>query len=92
MAKKDWAEASRLIGQAERLDPNAPAVKAARADLVVARNAAAAQAQAFINAARAAIAQKNWPAAERAVADAEAADPHNVAVRQVKAELKAARL
>jgi len=91
MARKDWPAADGLIRRAEGLDPNAPAVKAVRADFVAARNAAAAQAQAFINVARAAIARKDWVAADRAVADAERADPQSAAVRQVKADLAAAK-
>ena len=88
VAKKDWAEANRLILEAEALDRAAPAVVAARKSLDARRLEAQRSAQKFIADGEAAVKAKDWPKAEKAAADAEAADPLNPAVQAAVRKLK----
>jgi hypothetical protein len=88
IAKKNWPEAAKEIVKAEAIDAKSPAVIAARKRLEDARQAAAQEAKKFIAAGEAATKAKNWPAAEKAAADAAAADPFDPAVQ---AEVKKLR-
>jgi hypothetical protein len=95
IAKKDWAEANRLVVRAEAINRADPAVVAARRNLDARRTDALRTARKFIADADAAVRAKNWPAADKAVADAEAADPLNLLVqgdiRRLKAAIAAGR-
>ncbi|MGE4012044.1 MAG: hypothetical protein AB7G15_07915, partial [Alphaproteobacteria bacterium] len=91
MTRRDWPTADRFVIDAERTDPNAPNVRSLRADLNNQRNIAGTQATNFINAARAAMIRRDWPTADRAAASADAADPFNPNVQQLKRDLAAAK-
>ena len=90
MAKKDWAEANRLIVRAEAINRADPAVVAARKNLDAKRFDALRTAKRFVAEADAAVRAKDWPKAEKAVADAETSDPLNPVVQADVRRLKAA--
>lgn len=99
LAKKDIAGAERLVADAEKLDKDAPAVKAVRADLDRAKRDAAGDGEKgkadriakLVADARAALAKKDLTAAERLVADAEKLDKDAPAVKAVRADLETAK-
>lgn len=89
--RKDWTAADRLIGQAERREPNNPDVRRARSDLTAIRELAGRQAGGQLALARSMIAQKNWHWADIHLKNAASVDPQNAGIAQVRAELAAAK-
>jgi hypothetical protein len=97
IARKDWIAAERFVADAEKIDKDAPPVKAIRADFERAKRDAsnaddnAQRIAKLVADARAALAKKDLAAAERAVADAEKLDKDAPAVKAVRADLDAAK-
>jgi hypothetical protein len=97
LQRKDLAASERAVSEAEKLDRDAPAVKAVRADLDKAKRDAggdrekAERVRKLVADARAALQRKDLAAAERAVSEAEKLDRDAAAVKAVRAELDAAK-
>lgn len=91
LQRKDLPAAERAVVEAEKLDRNAPTVKAARADLDKAKREVAERVQKLVADARAALQRRDLAAAERAVAEAEKLDRDAAPVKAVRADLEAAK-
>ena len=96
IARGDFAAAERLVGEAERIDANAPEVIALRRDLRAAEQRQGSRPQdgrvtVLVTAARAAIALGDLAAADRALDQAEQVDPRDPAVIQARADFRAAQ-
>jgi len=98
ITRGDFAAADRALDQAERLDPRLPEVVAARRDLRDAQRNTARRDQrkdqridALVAQARAAIARRDYAAADRALDEAERIDGRDRDVQQARAELEHAK-
>jgi tetratricopeptide (TPR) repeat protein len=94
IGRHDYAEADRLLDQAERIDPRDNTVKQARAELATARqhaNRDDRRVDDLVKQARAAIAHKDYAAADHLLDQAESIDRRDRDVQQARAELTAAQ-
>ncbi len=91
LQRNDLSAAERAVSEAEKIDRDAPPVKAVRADLDKAKRDAAGRVQKLVADARAALQRKDLAAAERAVVEAEKIDRDAAAVKAVRADLDAAK-
>lgn len=95
IARGDFAVAERLLVEAERIDANAPEVIEVRRSLRAAERQGTRQPDGrvvvLVNAARAALAQGDLAAADRALDQAEQVDPRDPAVIQARADFRAAQ-
>ena len=98
ITRGDFASADRALDQAERLDPRSPDVIAARRDLRDAERTAGRQdrrderrVDALVAEARAAIARRDYGAADQLLDQAERIDARDRDVQQARAELNAQR-
>jgi hypothetical protein len=94
ITRADFAAADRALDQAERIDPRSADIQAARRDLQDARRADTRrdrQVDRLVTEARAAIARRDYAAADRALDEAERIDGTDREVQQARGELDAAR-
>ena len=94
MSRSDFGAADRALAQAERLDPRSAEVIDARRDLGAAQQRAQRKdnrIDALVATARAAIAQDDYAAADKALDDAERIDGRDRDVQEARAELNAAQ-
>ena len=94
IARGDFSAADRALDQAERLAPQAPVVIAARRDLREAQQRASRddrRVDSLVADARAAIARRDYPAADKLLDQAERIDRGDRDVQQARAELNAAQ-
>ena len=93
IARRDYAEANRLIARAEQLDPRDRTVQQARTDLAraIQANREDRRVDQLVTQARAAIARHDYAAADRLLDQAENLDARDRDVQQARAELNAAQ-
>jgi hypothetical protein len=94
ITRADFAAADRALDQAERIDPRSADVQAARRDLQDVRRAEARRDRrigGLVAEARAAIARRDYAAADRALDQAERIDGADRQVQEARGELDAAR-
>jgi tetratricopeptide (TPR) repeat protein len=94
VGRRDYAEADRLLVQAEKIDEHDNAVRQARAELATARQQASRddrKVDELVKQARAAIARRDYAAADKLIDQAESIDRQDRDVQQARAELNAAQ-
>jgi hypothetical protein len=94
IAAKDWPAAEKALAEAKRLKPDHPELAALETKLKAAReleSRAKVEAERHMAEAERAIAAKDWPAAERALAEAKRLKPDHPGLAALEAKLKLAR-
>jgi hypothetical protein len=94
LAAKDWPAAERALAEAKRLKPDHPGLTALETRLRAARESesrAKVEAERHMAEAERAIAAKDWPAAEKALAEAKRLKPDHPELAALETKLKAAR-